>query len=71
MFDEDESRSKEKQNEFSLLGLKKNHWIMIGITILIISLASGLGLYFGLNRNKDTEGDHHYEKSVFELLFLF
>ena len=60
MFDEDEGRSKEMQNEFSLLGLNKNHWIMIGITILIISLTSGLGLYFGLNRNEDEEGDNHF-----------
>ena len=65
MFDEDEGRSKEKHNEFSLLGLKKNHWIMIGITILIISLTSGLGLYFGLNRNEDKEGDNHYEEIFF------
>ena len=72
MFDEDEGRSKEKQNEFSFLGLKKNHWIMIGITILIILLTSGLGLYFGLNRNEDKEGDNHYDENYFfELLFLF
>ena len=58
MFDEDE----EKQNEFSFLGLKKNHWIMIGITILIILLTSGLGLYFGLNRNEYKEGENHYEE---------
>ena len=66
VFDEDEGRSKEKQNEFSFLGLKKNHWIMIGIIILIILLTSGLGLYFGLNISKDTEGDDHYETNVFE-----
>ena len=70
MFDEDEGRSKEKQNEFSFLGLKKNHWIMIGITILIISLISGLGLYFGLNRNEDKEGDNYCEKNIFELSFV-
>ena len=59
VFDEDEGRSNERQNEFSFLGLKKNHWIMIGITILIISLTSVLGLYFGLNRNEDKEGDNN------------
>ena len=62
---EDEGRSKERQNEFSFLGLKKKHWIMIGITILIISLTSALGLYFGLNRNKDEEGDNHYDVNYF------
>ena len=60
--DEDEGRSKERQNEFSFLGLKKNYWIIIGIIILIVSLTSGLGLYFGLNRNEDKEGDNHYEE---------
>ena len=60
MFDEDEGGSEEKQNKFSLLGLKKNHRIMIGITILIILLTSGLGLYLGLNRNENKEGDNHY-----------
>ena len=60
MIDEDEVRSKEKQNEFSFLGPKRNHWIMIGITILIILLTSGLGLHFGLNRNENEEGDNHY-----------
>ena len=38
---------------------------MIGITILIISLTSGLGLYFGLNRNEDKEGDSHYDEKYF------
>ena len=38
---------------------------MIGITILIISLTSGLGLYFGLKRNEDKEGDDHYEEEYF------
>ena len=62
---EDEGRSKERQNEFSFLGLKKNHWIMIVITILIILLTSGLGLYFRLNRKEDKEGDNHYEEKCF------
>ena len=38
---------------------------MIGITILIISLTSVLGLYFGLNRNEDKEGDSHYDENYF------
>ena len=62
MFDEDEGRSQEKQKK---LRMKKNHWIMVGITILIILLTSGLGLYFGLNRNEDKEGDNNYEKKYF------
>ena len=62
MFDEDEVRRKEKQKK---LRMKKNHWIVIGITILIILLTSGLGLYFGLNRNEDKEGDSHYDENYF------
>ena len=69
--DEDEGRRKEKQNKFSFLGLKKNHFIAIGITFSIILLTSGLGLYFGSKRNEDKEGDDHYEKNIFEHLFLF
>ena len=64
--DEDEGRSKERQNKLRFLGLKKNHWIAIGITFSII-----LGLYFGLKKNEDKEGDDHYERNIFELLFLF
>ena len=71
MLDEDEGRSKGRQNKLRFLGLNKNHWIAIGITFSIILLTSGLGLYFGLKRNEDKEGDDHYEKNIFEHLFLF
>ena len=53
----DEDKGGSKENKFSLLGLKKNHFIAIGITFSIILLTSGLGLYFGSKRNEDKEGD--------------